>query len=471
MPLPYDVRMIPLADRAIGPQSIEDWTGGAWLPLTPEDFGAKGDGVTDDTAAIAAAEVARQPGQTLRFAPGRTYIVGTGYTNTVAGRQQWLFAISKAGFWDLQGATLQWGGAAGQPVTTGSDGGGLGIINALAAPFCILGFGTIDGASLVRSPLAFQGDLSGFTVFVTLQNLRETTLSVWDGTQGTVSVDVSGVALSANRAKNLSGIIRRPACPTTQDEVNISNHIDVTAYLLGGNDISSNSTSTALVRGLGAAGAAVAGHILLGLVGIPEFVPNNGADNAMVDLSVSDLNHQVAECQGGKQLGQFALGGTSSPGHIIKNNAVTGHYHYNATSGAGTPPNARRQGGASAQHASDYVAGQFQLGNVTPADGANLTIDLSLGNRFYCAVAAGRTVSAPTNPPVNPAGLLLTQRFTITIKNTTGGAIVTTFSAAYHLAGAWVDPAAGKQRSITFEYDVTAGVAYEISRTAADVTP
>jgi hypothetical protein len=46
--------------------------------LTPEHFGARGDGVTNDTTAFAAlsAEITRQGGGTISLARGRTYIVG-----------------------------------------------------------------------------------------------------------------------------------------------------------------------------------------------------------------------------------------------------------------------------------------------------------------------------------------------------------------------------------------------------------
>ena len=46
--------------------------------LSPEDFGARGDGKSNDDAAFAAlsAEVNRRRGGTLSLRPGRTYIVG-----------------------------------------------------------------------------------------------------------------------------------------------------------------------------------------------------------------------------------------------------------------------------------------------------------------------------------------------------------------------------------------------------------
>jgi hypothetical protein len=53
--------------------------GAATVALRPEDFGARGDGVTNDTAAFAglSAEVSRRGGGTIAFTAGRTYIVGS----------------------------------------------------------------------------------------------------------------------------------------------------------------------------------------------------------------------------------------------------------------------------------------------------------------------------------------------------------------------------------------------------------
>lgn len=101
------------------------------------------------------------------------------------------------------------------------------------------------------------------------------------------------------------------------------------------------------------------------------------------------------------------------------------------------------------------------------AAGASFTPNLGEANDFVFPANANPTINAmfTTGFPANQTNIMC-----ITIKNTTGGAITTTWNAFYHLAGAWVDPAAGKQRSIWFRYDQAATLAYEISRSAADVT-
>ena len=58
---------------------LPDWAGAATPALRPEQFGARGDGVTNDTAAFArlSAEVNRRGGGTIALTAGRTYIVGS----------------------------------------------------------------------------------------------------------------------------------------------------------------------------------------------------------------------------------------------------------------------------------------------------------------------------------------------------------------------------------------------------------
>jgi hypothetical protein len=102
---------------------------------------------------------------------------------------------------------------------------------------------------------------------------------------------------------------------------------------------------------------------------------------------------------------------------------------------------------------------------VAPAYGANVVINTTLGNEFDI-VANNGTAFNINNP--TQVTILDGQQITITIKNTAGGALgVATFSANYHLAGAWVQPANTFNRSVTFRYD--GAVWHELYRTAADV--
>ena len=61
-------------------------------PICPEDFGAKGDGQTDDTAALRAMAEAvnRQGGNaTIVFSTGKTYLIG--HETTKRGQETILF--------------------------------------------------------------------------------------------------------------------------------------------------------------------------------------------------------------------------------------------------------------------------------------------------------------------------------------------------------------------------------------------
>lgn len=103
--------------------------------------------------------------------------------------------------------------------------------------------------------------------------------------------------------------------------------------------------------------------------------------------------------------------------------------------------------------------------NVTVTDSTTPAIDLGAGSYHHLVatngVGASRTVAAPTN-------FWESQQFTIHIHNSTGGAITTAWNASYKLAGAWVDPANGKHRTITFRYLHEDGF-YEVARSAADI--
>lgn len=96
----------------------------------------------------------------------------------------------------------------------------------------------------------------------------------------------------------------------------------------------------------------------------------------------------------------------------------------------------------------------------------NLTPNAGAGKQFFAVVNDGAAFSMknPTNPT-------LSQVITVTIYNASGGALGTVTwdsgTGGYKLAGAWVSPANGFSRSVTFWYDGTYWL--EQSRTMADV--
>lgn len=93
---------------------------------------------------------------------------------------------------------------------------------------------------------------------------------------------------------------------------------------------------------------------------------------------------------------------------------------------------------------------------------ASMTPDLSQGNVFVISANNGTafTINAPTNP-------IAGQVWSLTIRNTSGGALgVATFNAVFKLA-TWTQPANANSRTITFYFDGTNHI--ERSRTPADV--
>lgn len=434
--------------------------------LYVDPFGAKGDGTTDDTAAINLAEAARTAGQVLKFTPGKTYAVA----QTVAAN---LLKVLVSGTWDFRGATIKYAGST--TLAGGSDGGALGVINVLANNTIIMG--DVDGNTKARYAVAWKSQTAKHQIYLGFSNKIEDAGSNWCGVSGSCSADVTGVAISG-RATNISGILQRPSCPfiANSSDTVITGHGDVTALLVGGSLIPGNQTSQALVLGGGQYNFYFA---ILDELGIMTTAKIHEGNTHWGDAVVHDLGANVLELYGHGIFGtNFGLDGTTPwPAAICKAGTVIGGWWDTPDTSTTNPPNWRLQGmsrGANlaAQQAYGYLAGQWQLGNQKPSATASYAPDLSAGNDFVIpASGAALTVGAPTNPPVNPSGLLLTQIFSVTIQRLSGGALTTTWNAAYHLAGAWTDPSgANTQRSIWFRYDIGAAVAYEISRSAADVT-
>jgi hypothetical protein len=104
----------------------------------------------------------------------------------------------------------------------------------------------------------------------------------------------------------------------------------------------------------------------------------------------------------------------------------------------------------------------FVQKRTAPAYSASITIDAATTNaaEITATNATAFTIQAPTNPADG-------QLLTVTVRNTSGGALgAVTWNAVFKLA-AWTQPANGFSRSITFRYNATNWV--EISRTTADV--
>jgi hypothetical protein len=110
------------------------------------------------------------------------------------------------------------------------------------------------------------------------------------------------------------------------------------------------------------------------------------------------------------------------------------------------------------------ATGRLTSGILAPAYGVAVAINTNTKDTFDVVATDGVPFAI-----MNPVNAISGQRITIRIKNTSGGALgAVTWQSAYKLAGAWVNPADGHSRSITFLYDST-GAAAEMYRSAADV--
>lgn len=103
---------------------------------------------------------------------------------------------------------------------------------------------------------------------------------------------------------------------------------------------------------------------------------------------------------------------------------------------------------------------------VTLTDAATVAINAGNGNFMTLNCLAGIGATRTIGVPVVPVGAPNAERLTLYISNSTGGAMTTSWHAAYKLAGAWVDPANGFARMVEFIWNGTNMV--EIARSQAD---
>lgn len=165
-------------------------------------------------------------------------------------------------------------------------------------------------------------------------------------------------------------------------------------------------------------------------------------------------------------------------GHNVVIASTGGHYvgtHNDADGNILFPPQ-NGYGGGFAQNA--YVWGDTRFRHYFPTGVRNtkivvpfvspISFDCRQGNTFQVVANSNltATINVPVGDPVNgDDGTIIT----LQIKNTSVGALTgLTFAAGYKLAGAFVFPASGQSRSITFYDDNVTGVWYEVSRTALD---
>src|SRR5207245_6846495 len=98
-----------------------------------------------------------------------------------------------------------------------------------------------------------------------------------------------------------------------------------------------------------------------------------------------------------------------------------------------------------------------------PTYGRSVGINASLGSGFRVTATNGAAfmIANPTDPTTG-------QRITIMIRNASGGALGPVRWGTLYKLAAWISPANGSSRSITFWYDGTNWV--EVNRTTVDVS-
>lgn len=124
----------------------------------------------------------------------------------------------------------------------------------------------------------------------------------------------------------------------------------------------------------------------------------------------------------------------------------------------------RKNGAAEtdAWEANQYAVFRPYNNQVTQAYSSSITIDAKTGHLFD--ISASNTTAFTINAPTDPYS---GQVMTLTLRNTSGGVMgAITWNAVFKLAS-WTNPATGFSRSITFKYNGTNWV--EISRCAADI--
>ena len=162
----------------------------------------------------------------------------------------------------------------------------------------------------------------------------------------------------------------------------------------------------------------------------------------------------------------FNMGGTAT-NVTITGNVFSGTATIGLACGAMTGEvTANQVAGATTEiTASDYYAlGYVKYTTQGLTFGASMTPNAVLGE--YILILATSNIAFTVNTPTNPSN---GQEITVQVRNSSGGALgVLTWSAGYRLS-TWVQPGNNNSRLITFRYSSGLGVWTEVSRSAADV--
>lgn len=477
-------------------------------PVNVLDYGAVGNGVADDTAAIQAAIDFAYTNNRSLYIPGGTYnftnltVSKIGATTVAQGMH--IFGDTTVNSYSGRGTILRCVAVSGNAITVAPrvTAGG-----AAAPCYLLLERLTVKNVSGTGDGLVFDN-----TWFIKVRDC------IFTGFIGSVAnTTAAAVALKAVGADGYSGTAEFSGCVFQTNtygmkayassgagqvnSVKISNSYffdHVTAAIqLGG-----FSTETIQCRAFYITGCDFEGNTydiyafaeanVLSIIG--NYFEYNTVTNSASISTVFDGVNPSASCV--TILGNYfqrevnatyaviSISGGSN--HFIRNNFSvhgnqTDRYFVSATgatnvdadiapgpSGVTPYPNLLGTSNpANSQTYTGYANTANFIGPVSVTYSPSITLNTSLGKYFRITPtnATAFTLELPTN---NTLGA----QITVEIKNTTGGALGTlswvgTGVAGWRLAGAWVQPATGKKRTITFYYD--GGIWIELARTAADM--
>jgi hypothetical protein len=460
-----------------------------WFNAKSATYGAVGDGVTNDTAALQACLTAafNSPGGTMYLPPG-TYVVTSALTiPTGSGAVRILgagrpypgpvasFSIAEQGTTikttsttadvftftatsSRQAVTIESLTVKGN-VATGTTGHGIQFV-ATGSAGIIVTMRDVEVIGAKQHGIYFNGAIfegqlfacraercgsAGFKAALNSAGIPGET-RFFGGSYDNNDV---GIDLAGGGAWSLHGT----TCSFNTHEGIKANGVYFRGYELqieangtsSGNSATFTSCSAAII--VGAQCGPIAGCTGIGLAfvscvacKIESYIGNGSAAGiGYVDFSFATSSRCTAENYvSADSVDRFALG--SGGGHLVHR--------------------------GSSWQTSQNVAQQVISSSTTGTDTFDATkYDSFMSTRTASGITRNIAFPNPFSDAYN-AG----QRVAIHIYNNSAGATTTSWDGLFHLAGAWVDPAAGKTRAIWFEYNGTRGGYWELGRSAADIT-